>query len=227
MPAEPQHDPGRTAGWYARRGKRLVDLALAVPALVLLSPLLLLLAIVVRCSLGSPVLFRQRRPGRHGRLFELIKFRSMSEQRDERGRRLPDEQRLRSSVGRLLRRTSLDELPELWNVLRGEMSLVGPRPLRARYLERYDATQARRHLTRPGITGWAQVRGRNAVDWQERLALDVWYVDNLSLMLDLRILAVTVWKVLSGEGVRAPGHATMTEFMGGDGEAKRGGHGAG
>ena len=221
MAAERPEDRRSAGGLYTRGGKRLLDLAVAVPSLIALSPLLLLLGILVRLTLGRPVLFRQRRPGRDGRLFQLIKFRSMSELHDEQGRSLPDEDRLQSGFGRWLRHTSLDELPELWNVVRGEMSLVGPRPLRARYLERYTPTQARRHLTRPGITGWAQIRGRNAVDWQERLALDVWYVDNVSLALDFKILAITTWKVLSGEGVRAPGHATMTEFMGSDTEAAR------
>ena len=214
MPPEDRAVAGRPGGWYARGGKRLLDLAVAVPALLALSPLLLLLGLTVRLGLGRPVLFRQQRPGRGGRLFVLYKFRSMSQLADESGQALPDHERLESRVGRLLRRTSLDELPELWNVLRGEMSLVGPRPLRARYLERYSPTQARRHLIRPGITGWAQVRGRNAVGWPAKLALDVWYVDHLSLALDLKILALTVWKVVSGEGVHAPGHATMTEFMG-------------
>jgi lipopolysaccharide/colanic/teichoic acid biosynthesis glycosyltransferase len=199
----------------------LLDLAIAAPALVLLGPLLAIVALAVRASLGPPVLFRQHRPGRGGRPFELLKFRSMTAGLDARGRTLPDEERL-TPFGRLLRRTSLDELPELWNVVRGEMSLVGPRPLRLRYLERYTTNQARRHLVRPGITGWAQVRGRNAVDWGEKLSLDVWYVDNLSLALDCRILAVTAWQVLRGEGVNAPGHATMPEFMGTEAEPREG-----
>jgi lipopolysaccharide/colanic/teichoic acid biosynthesis glycosyltransferase len=201
------------AGLYARVGKRLFDLTLTVPLLIALSPLYALLVVAVRAMLGAPPLFRQWRPGELGRPFLLLKFRSMRELVDGRGQPLPDADRL-TRFGRLLRRTSLDELPELWNVLRGEMSLVGPRPLRMRYLERYSAEQARRHQVRPGVTGWAQIRGRNAMSWDAKLRLDVWYVDHLSFALDLRILAGTGWAVLSGKGISAPGYATMPEFMG-------------
>jgi lipopolysaccharide/colanic/teichoic acid biosynthesis glycosyltransferase len=199
--------------FYRRWGKRLFDLVIAVPALVVLSPVLLVLALLVRRYLGAPVLFRQQRPGLHGRPFTLYKFRTMTEARDAEGRLLPDAQRL-TPFGRFLRSTSLDELPELFNVVRGDMSLVGPRPLLMRYLERYTPTQRRRHEVRPGITGWAQVNGRNALDWPQRLALDVWYVDHLSFALDLRILLITVVKILRREGIAEPGQATMREFMG-------------
>lgn len=222
MHPDSRRAPASPAGWYSRWGKRLLDLAVAWPALILVSPLLVVLAVVVRAHLGRPVVFRQRRPGRGGHLFVLLKFRTMAERFDAAGQPLPDEERLRTGFGRLLRRTSLDELPELWNVVRGQMSLVGPRPLRARYLDRYTPAQARRHLVQPGITGWAQISGRNAVDWEEKLRLDVWYVDHLGLGLDLRILAITVWKVISGEGVHASGHATMPEFMGADAKPRQG-----
>jgi lipopolysaccharide/colanic/teichoic acid biosynthesis glycosyltransferase len=199
--------------FYRRRGKRLFDLALTVPALLVLSPLLGVLALLVRWQLGAPVLFRQLRPGLHGRPFILYKFRTMTGARDAEGRLLPDEQRL-TAFGRFLRSTSLDELPELFNVLRGEMSLVGPRPLLMAYLERYTPTQRRRHEVRPGLTGWAQIHGRNALDWPQRLALDVWYVDHLSFALDLRIMLITVVKIWRREGISEPGQATMREFQG-------------
>jgi len=198
---------------YHRCGKRVFDLALALPALLLLAPLLLVIALLVRLKLGAPVLFRQPRSGLHGKPFTLYKFRTMTGVRDAEGNLLPDAERL-TPFGRFLRRTSLDELPELWNVLRGEMSLVGPRPLLMQYLDRYTPEQARRHEVRPGITGWAQVNGRNALSWEEKFALDVWYVDHHSLWLDLRILALTVLKVLSREGISQPGQATMEEFLG-------------
>lgn len=201
------------SAWYARRGKRLLDLGLALPALFLLAPLLACLALVVAVGLGRPVLFRQRRPGLGGRLFTLLKFRTMTDALDAEGRPLPDEVRL-TRLGRTLRALSLDELPELWNVVMGDMSLVGPRPLLPRYLSRYAPRQARRHEVRPGLTGWAQVNGRNALDWDRRLELDVWYVDHVSPWLDLRILWLTVWRVLARQGVSAAGHATMPEFMG-------------
>lgn len=200
-------------GFYRRWGKRLFDLAIAVPALVVLSPVLGVLALLVRRQLGAPVLFRQQRPGLHGRPFTLYKFRTMTEARDAEGRLLPDAERL-TPFGRFLRSTSLDELPELFNVVRGDMSLVGPRPLLMQYLERYTPTQRRRHEVRPGITGWAQVNGRNALDWPQRLALDVWYVDHLSFALDLRIIFITMVKILRREGISEPGQATMREFMG-------------
>lgn len=200
-------------GFYRRWGKRLFDLAIAVPALVVLSPALGVLALLVRRQLGAPVLFRQQRPGLHGRPFTLYKFRTMTDARDAEGRLLPDAERL-TPFGRFLRSTSLDELPELFNVVRGDMSLVGPRPLLMQYLERYTPTQRRRHEVRPGMTGWAQVNGRNALDWPQRLALDVWYVDHLSFALDLRIIFITMVKILRREGISEPGQATMREFMG-------------
>lgn len=193
--------------------KRLLDLALSVSALLVLSPVLACTALLVRLRLGSPVLFRQERPGLHGRPFLLMKFRTMRDAADARGEPLPDEQRL-TAFGRRLRATSLDELPTLWNVVRGDMSLVGPRPLLMEYLPRYSPEQARRHGVRPGITGWAQVNGRNAVSWDEKFRLDVWYVEHRSLALDLRILWMTLRKVLVREGISHSGHATMEKFRG-------------
>jgi lipopolysaccharide/colanic/teichoic acid biosynthesis glycosyltransferase len=193
--------------------KRLLDLALAVPGLVVLSPVLGVTALLVRLRLGTPVLFRQERPGLHGRPFQLLKFRTMRDAVDARGEPLPDEQRL-TAFGRRLRSTSLDELPTLWNVVRGDMSLVGPRPLLMEYLPRYSAEQARRHAVRPGITGWAQVNGRNAIGWDEKFRLDVWYVDHRSLALDLRILWMTMRKVFVREGISQAGHVTMEKFRG-------------
>ena len=193
--------------------KRLMDVTVSLATLLLLSPLLLALALLVRVKLGSPVFFRQVRPGLHGRPFELIKFRTMTDARDASGALLPDAERL-TPFGCFLRSTSLDELPELWNVLRGEMSLVGPRPLLMEYLERYTPFQARRHEVRPGITGLAQIRGRNALGWEEKFALDVYYVDNHTLWLDVRILWLTLLKVLRREGISAVGEATMPRFMG-------------
>jgi lipopolysaccharide/colanic/teichoic acid biosynthesis glycosyltransferase len=193
--------------------KRLFDLLLSIGLLLALALPLLLLWALVRRKLGSPVLFRQVRPGLHGRPFMMVKFRTMTNERGADGELLPDAQRL-TPFGRLLRTTSLDELPELWNVLRGEMSLVGPRPLLLEYLPLYSPEQARRHEVRPGITGWAQVNGRNALSWEERLKLDVWYVDHRSLGLDLRILWLTVRKVIVLEGISAQGEATMPRFTG-------------
>jgi len=193
--------------------KRALDLVFVVPALLLLSPALVFIALFVRFSLGTPIFLRQKRPGLHRRPFTLLKFRSMTEACDSHGNLLPDEQRL-IRFGQFLRRTSLDELPELINVLKGEMSLVGPRPLLMQYLERYTPEQARRHEVKPGVTGWAQVKGRNALTWEEKFALDVWYVDHRSFWLDLRIILLTVWKVLQQEGISQPGHATMEEFRG-------------
>lgn len=201
-------DP-RYPGWLARA----LDLVLTVPLVVLTAPLLAVVAGLVRWRLGSPVLFRQKRPGKDGEPFTLLKLRTMREACDERGDPLPDELRL-TRLGRWLRATSLDELPTLWNVLRGDMRLVGPRPLLMEYLPLYSPRQARRHEVRPGITGWAQVRGRNALSWEDKFRLDTWYVDNRSLALDLRILALTAWKVLSRQGIRAEGHATMPKFEG-------------
>lgn len=200
---------------YRSGGKRLLDLALTVPALVITAPLMGVLAGLVRLRLGAPILFRQQRPGRGGTPFTILKFRTMTDRRDAEGRLLPDAERL-PRLGRLLRATSLDELPELWNVVRGEMSLVGPRPLLMEYLGRYSPEQARRHEVRPGITGWAQVNGRNAASWEERLAMDVWYVDHVSLALDVKILLRTLASVLRREGISAEGHATMPVFKGDD-----------
>ncbi|QGP92690.1 putative sugar transferase EpsL [Neomoorella glycerini] len=196
--------------------KRLIDFIGAFMGLVVLSPLIILIALLVRMNMGAPVLFRQVRPGLHGRPFILYKFRTMRDLRDAEGRLLPDEMRL-TRLGRILRSTSLDELPELFNVLKGEMSLVGPRPLLMEYLDRYTPEQARRHEAKPGITGWAQVNGRNAITWEEKFKLDVWYVDNWSLGLDLKILGLTLIKVLKREGISAGGHATMPEFRGSQG----------
>jgi len=199
--------------WYRAYGKRVFDAAAATVLLVLLSPLLLMVALMVRLFIGTPVLFRQPRPGRGASPFTLLKFRTMTNERGMNGDLLPDRDRL-VRLGRLLRSTSIDELPELWNVVKGEMSLVGPRPLLMEYLPLYSAEQARRHDVRPGITGWAQVNGRNASTWPRRFALDVWYVDNMSLMLDLRILVKTVTSVVLREGIAADGHATMPKFTG-------------
>jgi lipopolysaccharide/colanic/teichoic acid biosynthesis glycosyltransferase len=197
------------------RLKRLFDIVCSALALLLLWPLLMALFILIRIYLGSPALFRQQRPGLHGRPFMMVKFRTMLDAVDGNGDPLPDELRL-TRFGRFLRGTSLDELPELWNVLKGEMSLVGPRPLLMEYLPLYSAEQARRHEVRPGITGWAQVNGRNALSWPEKFALDVWYVDNRSLLLDIRILMLTVKKVFIREGISADGQATMSRFTGED-----------
>ncbi|MEY4881841.1 MAG: hypothetical protein RLZ87_1270 [Armatimonadota bacterium] len=198
---------------YRKFGKRFFDLVLVIPGLILISPMLLLVAIVAKFKIGSPVLFQQERPGIHGKIFRMIKFRSMRNDRDANGELLADEVRL-VPFGKLLRATSLDEFPELWNVIKGEMSLVGPRPLLAKYLDRYNPTQARRHEVRPGITGWAQINGRNAITWEEKFDYDVWYVDNLSFFLDVKILALTVLKVFKRSGTSAEGHATMPEFLG-------------
>jgi len=193
--------------------KRSLDILLAALGLLLLVPVLVAVALAVRLHLGKPVLFRQQRPGLHGRPFTLLKFRSMREARDASGGSLPDSARL-TAFGRLLRRTSLDEVPELINVLRGEMSLVGPRPLLMEYLHRYTPRQARRHEVRPGLTGLAQVSGRNALSWEERFELDVWYVEHHSFWLDVTILARTLRKVIAGDGISQPGHDTADEFRG-------------
>ncbi len=181
--------------------KRIFDLVINLPAFIFLSPLMAFIAILVRIRLDSPVLFRQKRPGLHGKTFTLYKFRTMTNERDVQGNLLPDSERI-PSFGRFLRNTSLDELPELFNVLRGDMSLVGPRPLLMQYLARYTPEQARRHEVKPGITGWAQVNGRNNLPFSKRLEMDVWYVDNYSILLDMKILLITFLKVLKGEGVR-------------------------
>jgi len=193
--------------------KRLLDFVIALVALVLLAVPLLILTLMVRRKLGRPAFFLQMRPGLNGKPFEMVKFRTMTDARDAAGELLPDSERL-TDFGKFLRATSLDELPELWNVLVGDMSLVGPRPLLMEYLPLYSAEQARRHEVRPGVTGWAQVNGRNAVSWDEKFAMDVWYVEHRSLWLDLQILALTVRKVLVREGISAAGEATMTKFTG-------------
>lgn len=195
-------------GFYSRYGKRMLDLTLAIPLLLAVLPVMGLIAVCVRLKLGRPVLFRQTRPGYRARPFVMCKFRTMTDACDARGRLLPDERRL-TAFGRWLRSTSLDELPELWHVLRGDMSLVGPRPLLMSYLDRYTPAEARRHDVLPGLTGWAQINGRNAIDWDARLALDVWYVEHLSLRLDLAILLRTVAAVLRRSDISQPGHATV------------------
>jgi sugar transferase EpsL len=197
--------------------KRLFDTVAALVGLIVISPLLLVLALLIRVNLGSPVLFRQQRPGLHGKPFMMYKFRSMTDERDDQGDLLPDSVRL-TRFGRILRSTSLDELPELLNVLRGEMSLVGPRPLLMEYLPLYSREQFRRHDVRPGITGWAQVNGRNALSWQTKFALDVWYVDHRTFLLDMRILFLTILKIFKREGISASGEVTMTKFTGNDHE---------
>ncbi len=193
--------------------KRILDLLLAVAGILLLSPLLLLISVLVGMNYGTPVIFRQKRPGYLGKPFWVYKFRSMTEARDAQDNLLPDAQRI-TRLGHFLRSTSLDELPEMLNVLRGEMSFVGPRPLLMQYLERYSPEQARRHEVLPGITGWAQINGRNALTWEEKFKLDVWYVDHRSFWLDIKILLHSVLKVLRREDINQPGQATAEEFMG-------------
>jgi len=201
--------------------KRLLDFLCAAVGLVVLAPVIGILAALLYACMGRPLLFTQFRPGRGGRAFTLYKFRTMSDAIDASGKLLPDAERL-TGFGRFLRRYSLDELPQIWNVLRGDMSLVGPRPLLVEYLPLYSPEQARRHEVRPGITGWAQVNGRNAQSWEERLRLDVWYVDHRSAWLDLKILWLTLLKVARSEGVSRPGHATMPRFTGSRGEPRKG-----
>lgn len=193
--------------------KRILDLSLTLPGILVLSPLMLILAIIVRLKFGKPVIFRQERPGFLAKPFRLQKFRSMANIYDENNILLPDDQRL-TQLGKFLRSTSLDELPELFNVLKGEMSIVGPRPLLMQYLQRYSPEQARRHEVLPGITGWAQINGRNALTWEEKFKLDVWYVDHWSLGLDLKVILISIFKVLRREGINQPGQATAEEFMG-------------
>lgn len=193
--------------------KRSFDLVGAAVLLIILAFPMAVIAVLLRGQMGSPVLFRQLRPGLEGELFEMVKFRTMRDALGKDGRPLPDAERL-TGFGRLLRASSLDELPELWNVLKGDMSLVGPRPLLPEYLQLYSPEQARRHEVRPGITGWAQMNGRNALSWPEKFALDVWYVDNRTIWLDLKILWLTVLKVMRREGISAAGEATMPRFMG-------------
>lgn len=193
--------------------KRLIDITASGAALAVLSPLLAVTAYKVKKNLGSPVLFKQTRPGLDGKPFEMIKFRTMKDATDKDGNLLPDSERL-TPFGQKLRSTSIDELPELWNVLKGDMSLVGPRPLLMEYLPLYNSEQARRHNVRPGVTGYAQVNGRNAISWEQKFALDTWYVDNQSLWLDFKILAKTVKQVLIKDGISAEGEATMSKFTG-------------
>jgi sugar transferase EpsL len=198
---------------YRCYGKRLLDIILTLSALILLIPVLALIALLVRVKLGVPVLFRQQRTGLNGQPFFIFKFRTMTDVRDAHGNLLPDAKRL-TPFGRFLRSTSLDELPELVNVLNGDMSLVGPRPLFAHYLSLYTPEQQRRHEVQPGITGWAQVNGRNGLTWGQKFALDVWYVDHVSVWLDMKILFLTFWKILCREGINQQEHATMEEFRG-------------
>jgi sugar transferase EpsL len=205
----PARRPGRWEGWP----KRAVDVVVASIGLIVLAPLMGVTALAIWLALGRPVIFAQRRPGRHARPFTLYKFRTMSAARDTDGRLRPVGERL-TRLGRLLRRTSIDELPELVNVIRGDMSLVGPRPLLMEYLPRYTGEQARRHEVRPGITGWAQLNGRNTLPWEHRFALDVWYVEHQSWRLDARILLLTVWKALVQAGVSQPGEGTEEDFRG-------------
>lgn len=201
------------ASFYEKYIKRLLDIILSAMALILLSPVLLVTAALVRFKLGSPVIFHQDRPGKDGKIFRLYKFRSMTDARDAQGALLPDELRL-TGFGKRLRSTSLDELPELWNILRGDMSIVGPRPLLVKYLPLYDQRQRHRHDVRPGLTGWAQVNGRNALTWEEKFRLDVWYVENLSFALDVKTFFLTIKNVLCREGISSATAATMEEFKG-------------
>jgi len=195
--------------------KRFFNFFLALVLLIILSLPMLIIACIVRITMGKPVLFVQQRPGFHGAPFYLYKFRTMKNTQNSMGSPLPDEIRL-TATGRILRKLSLDELPQLFNVLKGDLSFVGPRPLLMEYLPRYSAEQARRHEVKPGITGWAQVNGRNAITWEEKFTLDVWYVDHQSILLDIRIIFMTIWKILKREGINQPGHTTMEEFLGSD-----------
>jgi lipopolysaccharide/colanic/teichoic acid biosynthesis glycosyltransferase len=199
--------------FYEKYGKRALDVILSGGALVVLSPVIAVTALLVRCKLGTPVIFCQSRPGKDGKIFKLYKFRTMTDQRDAQGNLLPDEVRL-TGFGKLLRTTSLDELPELWNILRGDMSIVGPRPLLVKYLPLYNQEQKHRHDVLPGLTGWAQVNGRNSITWEDKFRLDLWYVRNISFALDLKILFLTVKKVFCREGISAENSATMEAFTG-------------
>lgn len=204
---------GLSALFYRQFFKRFYDVVLSGLALVLLSPLLLITAILVRIKLGSPILFKQERPGKNEKIFNLYKFRSMTDKRDENGNLLPDEVRL-TKFGKILRSTSIDELPELFNIIKGDMSIIGPRPLLVRYLPRYNEEQHHRHDVRPGLTGYAQAHGRNTVSWEEKFKMDVWYTKHVSLKTDLQILFATVLSVLKREGINGGDSVTMTEFMG-------------
>lgn len=203
---------GQTAV-YRRYGKRVLDLSVGSAVGLISLPIQACVALLIRVRLGSPVLFRQQRPGLEGQPFTIVKFRTMTDETDAQGNLLPDEARL-LPLGRFLRSTSLDELPEIWNVVRGEMSLVGPRPLLMQYLPLYSPEQSRRNEVRPGITGWAQVNGRNEPAWRYRLAMDVWYVDNITFVLDVKILCRTIWAVVSRQGISAHGQATVSDFVG-------------
>lgn len=200
-------------GFYEKYIKRLLDFTLSFLALIILSPVLLVTAALVRIKLGSPIIFHQERPGKSEKIFRLYKFRSMTDERDENGNLLPDDQRL-TRFGQILRSTSLDELPELWNILRGDMSIVGPRPLLVKYLPLYNEEQRHRHDVRPGLTGWAQVHGRNLLSWEDKFKYDVWYTQNVKLITDLRIILMTVNCVINRTGISAAGLATMDEFAG-------------
>ncbi|MDT2747779.1 sugar transferase [Vagococcus fluvialis] len=193
--------------------KRLLDIVISLIALILLSPVLLLVAILVRVKLGTPIIFKQKRPGKNNKIFIMYKFRSMTDQKDENGNLLSDEIRL-TKFGKMLRSTSLDELPELWNIFKGDMSIVGPRPLLVEYLSIYNEQQLKRHNVRPGLTGWAQVNGRNAISWNEKFILDVEYVENLSLIIDIKIFFLTIKKVVFKDGISAEGSATIEKFTG-------------
>ena len=198
---------------YQRFVKRILDILISLTAISILSPVLIILALLVRVKLGSPVLFRQKRPGYHGRIFGLMKFRTMTDAKDAKGELLPDEARL-TDFGKKLRSTSLDELPEFFNILKGDMSFVGPRPLLVQYLPLYNEEQAHRHDVLPGLTGWAQVNGRNAISWEKKFEYDVWYTRNVSFLLDLKIVLMTVGKVLKRDGISSENHATMEFFTG-------------
>jgi sugar transferase EpsL len=193
--------------------KRALDIVISATALLVFAPVMAVVALLVRIKLGSPVLFRHPRPGLHEQIFSCLKFRTMTNDRDANGQLIKEELRL-TEFGKVLRAASLDELPQLWSILTGDMSLVGPRPLEVRYLPRYSAEQNRRHTVPPGLTGWAQVNGRNEIEWDRKLALDVWYVDNRSILLDLKILVLTFWKVVTAAGIAKAGHASMEEFFG-------------
>ena len=193
--------------------KRIIDIIGALVGLIVSSPIMLIVSLIIYLTMGRPVFFKQLRPGLNGKPFVIYKFRTMLDLKDKDGNLLPDEKRI-TAIGRFLRSTTLDELPEFWNVLKGDMSLVGPRPLLVEYLPRYTPEQARRHNVKPGMTGWAQVNGRNAITWEEKFKLDVWYVDNWNIPLDLKIIFLTILKVFKREGVSAEGYATMPEFVG-------------
>ena len=199
--------------------KRGLDVLFSFIGLVVFFVFILAIALAVKLSLNGPVFFKHARPGKEGKIFYLYKFRTMKDLRDEDGNLLPDEARL-TRLGKFMRRLSLDELPELWNVLKGDMSLVGPRPLVIQYLDRYTPEQARRHEVTPGITGWAQINGRNALTWEKKFEYDAWYIDNWSLLLDIKIIFISIWKVIKGEGINQPGFATAEEFMGSDSNEK-------